>query len=158
MENPGKKLVLIFLAAFLLIGFAFVSGFGGGMFSLLAFRSTAMQNLVPNFLQETIKEVNKQTVIEEESATIEIVEESSPAVVSVVAKSTGFDFFNGPYAQEQSIGTGFIIDSSGIILTNRHVVSNDNVSYSVVTKDKKTYEVNSIERDTAHDIAILKIS
>ncbi|KKP69504.1 hypothetical protein A2X44_03155 [candidate division CPR3 bacterium GWF2_35_18] len=157
MKNAGKKILVIVLSVFVLTGFSFFAGFSGGIVSLMSLKIPLFEKMVPDFLKESIKEVNKQTVIEEESATISIVEESSPAVVSIVAKTTGFDFFNGPYSNEQSIGTGFIIDANGIILTNRHVVSDTSATYSVVTKDKKTYEIKQIERDTAHDLAILKI-
>ncbi len=157
MENAGRKVLLVLLVSFMVLGFSFFSGFTGGLMSLLILKTPQGQDMLPNFLKETVTEVNKQTVVEEESATIEIVDSSSPAVVSVVAKTKGFDIFNGPYSDEQSIGTGFIIDASGIILTNRHVVSDENISYSVVTKDKTTYEVKSIERDVAHDLAILKV-
>jgi len=161
MENAGKKILLIGLSVVAILGFSFFSGITGGMLSLYAIRYPAFQNMLPenlkNSLSESVKEITKQTVIEEESETIDIVEQTSPAVVSVVAKTTGFDIFNGPYSDEQSIGTGFIIDKTGIILTNRHVVSNQSVSYSVVTKDKKTYDVKQIERDITHDLAILKV-
>lgn len=157
MPNAGKKILLICLSVFVIIGFSLFAGFTGGVLSLISLRTPFVQKLIPDFVRQSVKEVNKQTVVEEQSATISIVEDASPAVVSIVSKTTGFDLFSGPYSDEQSIGTGFIIDKNGIILTNRHVVSDQNASYSLVTKDKKTYEVQKIERDATHDLAILKI-
>lgn len=157
MENAGRKILIISLTIFLILGFSTLAGIAGGFLGVMSLNSPVLQKYLPSAFKETIKETNKQTVVEEESATIDVVQKTSPAVVSVVAKSTGFDLFTGPYSSEQSIGTGFIIDSSGVILTNRHVVSDSNASYSVVTKDKKTYEVQKVERDAVHDVAILKI-
>ncbi|MBI5421330.1 MAG: trypsin-like peptidase domain-containing protein [Parcubacteria group bacterium] len=54
-------------------------------------------------------------------------------------------------------GSGFIVDTSGIILTNRHVISEPDARYAVVTDDNKTYEAEIIARDPINDVAILKI-
>jgi len=106
--------------------------------------------------QVVTKTLTRQEIVEEESAVIELVEQASPSVVSIVARRVGFDPLTGPYAEESGIGTGFIVDRQGTVLTNRHVVANGDTEYSVVTSDKKTYEVLEIHRDTLHDLAILK--
>ena len=54
-------------------------------------------------------------------------------------------------------GSGFIVDASGVILTNRHVISEPNAQYAVVTDDNETYEAEIIARDPINDVAILKI-
>lgn len=114
--------------------------------------------LVPEQIQETIENV-RTIVIDEEDAVIDVVENSSDAVVSVVRSEVFFDPFDGPTRSEDSIGTGFIVDGeNGTILTNRHVVSDSNVSYSVVVgRAQETYEVTEVYRDTINDFAILKI-
>lgn len=94
----------------------------------------------------------------EEEAVISVVEKTSPAVVSIVKKQVIMSPSSGPLSQKQGIGTGFIIDGNGIILTNRHVVSGSAADYSVVIKDKGEYEVKEIHRDTVYDLAIIKIS
>ncbi|MCL5411467.1 MAG: trypsin-like peptidase domain-containing protein [Patescibacteria group bacterium] len=94
----------------------------------------------------------KRVVTSEESAIINVVDKTSPSVVSVVAKTVTFQG-----QEQQGIGTGFIADKNGIILTNSHVVSDQSVDYTVVTKDKKNYSVKKISRDTINDIAILKV-
>ena len=58
---------------------------------------------------------------------------------------------------EQDIGTGFIVSEDGLIVTNKHVVSDTNSSYKVITSDDKEYEVVNISRDPSNDIAIIKI-
>lgn len=54
-------------------------------------------------------------------------------------------------------GSGFIVDKSGIILTNRHVVLDPDADYTILTHDDVTYPVKVMARDLIHDIAILKI-
>ena len=55
-------------------------------------------------------------------------------------------------------GSGFIVDSSGIILTNRHVVIDPKADYIVVLNDKRKFTAEIIARDKINDIAILKIN
>lgn len=111
---------------------------------------------VPPILEES--SVTERQVVKEESAVIDVVESASPAVVSVVARTVTFSPFNGPSAEESSIGTGFIFDSSGLILTNKHVVpAGATERYRVVLKDGTDYPVVEIHRDPFLDLAILKI-
>jgi len=54
-------------------------------------------------------------------------------------------------------GSGFIISSDGLILTNRHVVSYSDVKYTVITDDEQKYEGKVLAKDPVNDMAILKI-
>jgi serine protease Do len=54
-------------------------------------------------------------------------------------------------------GSGFIVDSAGIILTNKHVISDLSAEYTVVTTDGKKYKAVVAARDPIDDVAILKI-
>lgn len=54
-------------------------------------------------------------------------------------------------------GSGFIISSDGLILTNKHVVSDANAQYSVLTNDGNTYTATVLARDPDQDLAVLKI-
>lgn len=98
-----------------------------------------------------------QEVIQEESSVVNVVENVSPSVVSVIVRRVGFDFFSGPFESEDGIGTGFIVDSTGLIITNSHVVSDSEGEYSVVTVDGETYEVIDIHLDEPTDLAIIEI-
>lgn len=101
----------------------------------------------------------KTIVVSEESATINVVKVASPAVVSVIRKDTYFDYRSGPIEQEDSIGTGFIIDGKrGIILTNKHVVDSENASYSVYLSDRnEQYDVVKVARDPVNDFSVLQV-
>ena len=59
--------------------------------------------------------------------------------------------------QEVGGGSGFIISSDGLILTNKHVVSDINAQYSVLTNDGNTYTAKVLARDPNQDLAVLKI-
>jgi serine protease Do len=80
-----------------------------------------------------------------------------PAVVAINTEVVAYDFFSRPYT-EQGAGSGWIIDESGIIVTNNHVVEGAK-TVSVTTWDGTTYDadVNKIATDSVNDIAIIKI-
>jgi S1-C subfamily serine protease len=59
---------------------------------------------------------------------------------------------------EQDIGTGFVISSDGLIVTNRHVVSDTEAKYKVVIGKDQVVEVDKIYRDPTNDLAILKVN
>lgn len=54
-------------------------------------------------------------------------------------------------------GTGFIVHKSGLILTNKHVVSDKNAEYLLTTSAEDTYTAKVLARDPLNDVAILKI-
>lgn len=54
-------------------------------------------------------------------------------------------------------GSGFVVDSSGIIITNRHVVADHAAEYVVVLNEEKKYPAEILARDPINDVAILKI-
>jgi serine protease Do len=61
-----------------------------------------------------------------------------------------------------SLGSGFIISADGYVVTNNHVISpaRDNAtveSITVTLPDRKEYRARLIGRDTASDLALLKI-
>jgi len=58
----------------------------------------------------------------------------------------------------QSLGSGFLVDSSGYIVTNEHVVERAaDLKISVTTNDGKSYEARYITGDRATDLAFIKI-
>jgi S1-C subfamily serine protease len=118
---------------------------------------------------------NKVRVVSEESVTIDVVKRVTPSVVTIgITKNQPiFDYgsqdlfdpfgvFSQPRPQglkqiKQDIGTGFIVRSDGLIITNKHVVADTSAKYRVVTTDNKTFDVQKIYRDPNNDLAILKI-
>lgn len=55
-------------------------------------------------------------------------------------------------------GTGFVIDSSGLIVTNKHVVSQQGADYTVLTNDGEKLSAEVLARHPARDLAILKVN
>ena len=55
-------------------------------------------------------------------------------------------------------GSGFIVYPNGIVLTNKHVVSDTNAEYTVITSEGKKYKAEIAARDPVDDVAILKIN
>lgn len=55
-------------------------------------------------------------------------------------------------------GSGFIVSPNGIILTNKHVISDKDAEYTVITDDGKKYRAEILARDPIDDVAILKIN
>lgn len=70
----------------------------------------------------------------------------------------GFDrFFDAPPSQEQQgVGSGFIIDANGLIVTNYHVIRG-RAELSVTLHDGKTLNGRVIGTDPLTDIALVKI-
>ncbi len=58
--------------------------------------------------------------------------------------------------KQRSLGTGFIIDSSGFILTNNHVIEQSD-EIKVKTADDKEFIAEIIGRDTMTDLALIRI-
>ncbi len=97
------------------------------------------------------------TISEEENLIINVVKESSPSVVSIAISQIKLKSGEGLVDEVNNIGTGFIVDPNGIIITNQHVVSDVSSSYKVITSDGKEYSVVEVLRDDSNDIALLKI-
>lgn len=159
LERYRKQLII---AALIIV--VFLAGFAGAVIGANYPSWANNLSFLPTFLKpktSALQEVtvNNQKVIRtvEDSAVIDAVSKASPAVVSVVAKVTQFSPGQGVVQSEQGIGTGFIVRSDGVILTNNHVVSDRSIAYTVVTKDQKTYPVKKIDYDPAIDFAILKV-
>lgn len=133
-------------------------------------------NLLPKFNSKQKESAfEKKNVVSEESVVTKVVEDSLPSVVTVgIIKTTTvgggiqidpFDFVN-PFHQvpgtqkkiDQNIGSGFIVSSDGLIITNKHVVADTEATYKILTDKKEKFDVQKIYRDPLNDLAILKIN
>lgn len=99
----------------------------------------------------------KQVLVQEGSATIDVIKKVSPSVVSITSQSTAASFFGGSQTV-QGAGTGIIITSDGLIMTNKHVVDDTGASYKVFTNDGKDYDATVVARDPINDLAFVRIS
>ncbi len=71
-----------------------------------------------------------------------------------------FERFFGPQMPEElkgtSLGSGFIINEEGFVLTNNHVVK-DATDIKVRLSDGREYEAKTVGRDAATDVALIKL-
>jgi serine protease Do len=61
-----------------------------------------------------------------------------------------------PQEADRGVGSGFIIDSNGLILTNAHVVEGATTIYVTLT-DKREYKAKLLGLDKRTDVAVVKI-
>ena len=54
-------------------------------------------------------------------------------------------------------GSGFIVESNGLILTNKHVISDAKAEYTVILNDGRRFPAEVLSRDPINDVAIIKI-
>lgn len=102
-----------------------------------------------------------------------LVKETAPAVVNVYAARQvqarspfagdpffeqffGKQFGGGKSRTEQSLGSGVIVDASGIVITNNHVIK-DADEIKVALSDGRQFESKVLLRDETTDLAVLKI-
>jgi S1-C subfamily serine protease len=92
----------------------------------------------------------------EEQNNIAVYKRVLPSVVNITSTTLVFDFFNG-VVPAHGQGSGFILDKSGRILTNYHVVENANRGIEVMLSNKRRYAAKVIGTDRIHDLALLQI-
>jgi serine protease Do len=131
-----------------------------------------------------VRETEIIKVVNEESQVIEVVEQASSAVVSIIATAEVpimsdpfFDMYS-PFRHffeyeerketepdteriQVGAGTGFIVSPDGYIITNRHVVEDREAEYMVFLNDDKHSNEQIIAKvlalDPNNDLALLKI-
>jgi len=182
-----------FLFLLVIILISFTAGLGGGLLG-----SWYGPQMIEGGFEPAVGSEGKARTLKvtEDSATVSVVKNVSPSVVSIVVSKdisqvvgrTGdvfpfddffefgfpFDFKfnptpndNGKQQQEKKPaekkkqqvggGSGFIVTKDGMILTNKHVVSDPDADYTVVTNDGKEYPAKVLATDPVNDVAIVKI-
>lgn len=120
---------------------------------------------------------NRSASLAVRSSYADIVDKVTPAVVTVrsevrtkaPAPPSPLDnemlrqFFGGQIPQmqqkpqvERGLGSGVIVESNGVILTNNHVVNGATI-VKVDLPDRRTYDAKVVGTDEASDLAVLKI-
>jgi serine protease Do len=147
----GRKVFLdrsFLLLACLLVGFV------GGRFG------SSQTNLTGN----STSSVTKQVVVNESRLINEIATNVGQSVVSVnvTSKATTQNIFGQTFGDQKSAGTGFILNSDGIIITNRHVVPVGTDAVSITLSDGTTFDkvdvIGRTNESDSLDVAFLKIT
>jgi S1-C subfamily serine protease len=91
----------------------------------------------------------------DEQNNIDIYKSSKDRVVYITSTVYQRTFFFG-LEQGHALGSGFIIDGEGRILTNHHVISGSS-EIEVTLPDQSTYKASSLVKDPQDDLALIKI-
>jgi S1-C subfamily serine protease len=92
----------------------------------------------------------------EEQNNIEIYKSAQLATVYITSTTVKRDWFYQPVAS-QSLGSGFLINDEGFILTNYHVVSGSS-KIQVTLSDQSQFYATPLDTDRSDDIALIKIN
>jgi S1-C subfamily serine protease len=95
---------------------------------------------------------------EEEQATIKLFQNVSPAVVHINTLAVRRSVFELDATQvQQGLGSGFLWDEQGHVVTNYHVIEGAN-SAQVVLNDQSTWDAELVGVEPDKDMAVLKIA
>lgn len=182
IQTPRQELRLS--SWILILVSALLFGFAGGKLATLS-EKVHLSNLGKQVVEPTSEDIQraKESAVAEDQAVIDVVSKSSPGVVSIVISKDipqlrrgfgGFPFFFNPFGtdnlnqspdnseeestkQQVGSGSGFFVTKEGLIVTNKHVVSDASAEYTVITNDGKEYPATVLARDPNNDIALMKI-
>jgi len=168
IRQRSRKYVLVILVVLVLTA----SAMGGAIADRL-FVIKPLDYLLPRGGFKIGEQTITQKILQEESVVIDVAESAADSVVTVsitTQRRVLEPFFIDPFGifddrgigrqetVEQDIGTGFAVDQEGLIVTNKHVVSEPSAKYKVITSDDKEHEVQKIYRDPVNDLAILQVN
>jgi S1-C subfamily serine protease len=154
--------------------FGFLAGLVSGSFFYLEVKDYLAKLNIEIPEAQTIIEKEYLPQTSQEESIIRAVENVAPAVVSIIGTKDikvlekywiypleDFPFQIPGYRErieKQEIGgTGFLVSKDGMILTNKHVVLDEEADYTVFTNDGKSYPAEVLARDSFQDLAIIKI-
>ena len=163
-KKEHKNMKFISLVVFLSIFFGFMAGILSSSF-FYARINEYLERIGLEPIDQVVDDVDYDSPISQEQATIKVVKESSPAVVSIVITKdvpVYEQYFlgyrqTGTERREVGGGTGFIVSEDGLILTNKHVVLDDDAEYTVFTNKGKKFKAKVLAKDPFQDLAIIKI-
>jgi S1-C subfamily serine protease len=102
------------------------------------------------------KYFNADGLSPEEAINVSVYEQLHKSVVNITTRSTRVDSFFFTEQTSEGTGSGSVIDSSGHIVTNWHVVA-DARNIGVTLYNGETYEARVVGYDPPNDIAIIRI-
>jgi S1-C subfamily serine protease len=92
----------------------------------------------------------------DEQNNIDIYKTARQATVFITSTAVRRDFFFQPVAT-QSLGSGFLVNDAGFILTNFHVISGSS-RLQVTLSDQSQYYATALDTDRSDDLALIKIT
>ncbi|MEM7044811.1 MAG: Do family serine endopeptidase [Pseudomonadota bacterium] len=151
------------------------AGLPGGLVRFLAGSFLAIL-LLPLFVQPLVADQVPRSREQIALSFAPVVRDTSAAVVNIytrkASRASEFDpffsdpffqfFFEGlnrrraPQRQQNSLGSGVIIEGDGLIVTNHHVIE-DADEVMVVLNDRREFRAEVVGADAAADLALLRI-
>jgi serine protease Do len=178
-EKPSKKPSSFSKYVVLVAIISVILGSGSGFLISSIYWTRNINGILgkePVAKQETVVKNNYVPQTTEEQKTINLVKANTNSVVSIIITKDvptyetyyidpfGTDWFQipqrkqtGTEKQEVGGGTGFFISSDGMILTNKHVVSDTEAEYTVLTNDGKKYPAKILAIDQLYDLAVIQV-
>lgn len=92
----------------------------------------------------------------DEQNNIDIYKAAHTATVHITSTVYRRNFFFEVYPVRES-GSGFFVNPDGLIITNNHVISGSS-DVQVTLHDQTRYKADILERDSANDLALIKIT
>jgi putative serine protease PepD len=92
-------------------------------------------------------------------AVIAVAESASPAVVTITTEAAGQAGF-GPFSMPSTgVGSGFVFDANGLILTNNHVIEDATGAdaISVTFQDGTELPATIVSTDPERDLAVIRV-
>ena len=87
-------------------------------------------------------------------AIVRVVNQVQPSVVTIT--TTGMSNLSPFSVPTTGAGSGFIVSSDGLILTNNHVVADSN-SLTVTLDDSRELAATVVATDATHDLALIRV-
>ncbi len=121
----------------------------------------SMRNLLQPFLRAGASwseptPVHGAGLSTEERNNIDIYKSARLATVYITSTTVRRDFFFQPVASN-SLGSGFLVNNKGFILTNFHVISGSS-RIQVTLFDQSQYTAQALDIDRSDDLALIKIT
>ena len=164
---------------FALFVLTLISGLMGGL--MAPYLRAELDQYFPQTTQSTSQTLTPEQVrvVAEDNVVADLVAKTSPGVVSIVISKdvpkvrsffgSPFGFpFSDPFGtdgnsagqtekQRVGSGSGFFVSADGLIVTNKHVVADEQAEYTVISGDGTEYQAKVLARDPSNDIALIKI-
>ncbi len=106
-------------------------------------------------INQVVPDVDETGAPVSELSTVQIVERTADAVVEITTESVKTGVFAQQFI-ESGAGSGVIIDSTGYIVTNHHVIDSAQ-KITVTLRSGESYEAQLMGSDSQIDLALLKI-
>jgi len=142
----------------LLTGYVIMPAISGGVYMTQAAATQPKPTVVSSTVQDQSATLGgvAPSISDKSNPVPEIAQKVTPSVVGV--KTYNKEFVPGEQAQTQDVGygSGFIVSSDGLVVTNSHVVESGDY-IKVVLSDGTEYDAAIQGRDYDSDVAVLKI-